>query len=343
MDNKSFNFSSWLKEGFILQTGLNVFILGEGPFKPSSSPCRGFYKRDFFLKNSSSWWLPHKMEFFSRKEVEDFLYQGDKSPCFTKSKKPSFIEFQKVFHEVKNKINQKQLYKAVPVFFEELETIPDVKLYLQKLFYNTREKASQGFIYGYWNNQEGMIGFTPEILFSVKGKKFKTMALAGTSPLHLSLLNDSKEIKEQHFVLQDIKESLQGLVKWKKEQSYEKLFFNIKHICTDIEGELVNAFDFSYFCDKLHPTAALGGYPKSETFIWLKKHSTQTHRGSFGAPFGFFDGKDQSFCIVAIRGIQWKKEKSYIGSGCGLISESVLEKEWEELSLKREQIKNLFK
>ena len=344
MSRDSLNVQSWLKEGFILQIESDRFVLGEGPFHPSSRPCEGFYYRDFFSKKTPFWFYSQKIHYLKRAEIESFLGKREKSSFLNfPAKQPSFIEFQNVFYEIKNKIQQKKFHKSVPVFFEEIEAVPDVNLCLQKLFINTRAKKNQGFIYGCWKPHKGMLGFTPEILFSSNGENLKTMALAGTGSLFEgSLFRDKKEVKEQDFVLKDIKESLQDLVKWKTETSYEKVFFKIKHLCTEIEGELKRPFDFSLLCDRLHPTAALGGYPKKEVVAWLEKHPSQKTRGSFGAPFGFFNGKKQSFCIVGIRGIQWSLGKTYIGSGCGVISESILQKEWRELFLKREQIKNLF-
>jgi len=43
--------------------------------------------------------------------------------------------------------------------------------------------------------------------------------------------------------------------------------------------------------------------------------------------------------LVAIRNIQWDKNKSYIGSGCGIVKKSELNKEWAELTLKRNSVK----
>ena len=169
------------------------------------------------------------------------------------------------------------------------------------------------------------------------------MAIAGTyTSSSSSLFKDQKETKEQHFVLQGIKESLQDLVRWRKEISYERHFYELKHLCTELEGELKDFFDPSMICDKLHPTAALGGYPTKKVFHWLSQLPSQEQRGFFGAPFGFFDGVDQFFCIVSIRGLQWDLKRIQVSSGCGVIAESSLQKEWRELFLKREQVKKLF-
>ena len=112
-----------------------------------------------------------------------------------------------------------------------------------------------------------------------------------------------------------------------------------------MKGELSSPssfFDFSLFCEKLHPTAALGGYPAKKAFEWLEQEPTQKRKRFFGAPFGFFNGKDKAFCLVALRSLEWTDSETHIYSGGGLVKESNLQKEWRELFLKREQVKNLF-
>ena len=52
--------------------------------------------------------------------------------------------------------------------------------------------------------------------------------------------------------------------------------------------------------------------------------------------------KEQSFCVVAIRNVQFINGKAYIGSGCGLVKESQIEKEWKELKKKRQFIKKIL-
>lgn len=347
MREKSFSVSAWLKEGFILQLDSGVFVLGEGPFQTSLKPARGFYYRNFFShKEAVCWFLPSNVQYLSRKEVESLLDYKVKSPSLgtLQAELPNFSEFQEIFHQAQNQINQKKFSKVVVAFFEKIQHELKLRCYLKKLFRNTKKHASQGFIYGYWKNQQGILGFTPETLFSVRGSQFKTMALGGTSSkANSDLFLDNKEVQEQQFIFQDIEKTLSSLVKWKSKKSYEKEFFNLKHICTEMEGEVMSIFNFSIFCDKLHPTSALGGYPKEEALSWLAKQASQRERKVFGAPFGFFNGRDQYFCIVGIRGIQWDKYQVYVGSGCGLVLESILEKEWRELYLKREQIKDFFR
>ena len=53
-------------------------------------------------------------------------------------------------------------------------------------------------------------------------------------------------------------------------------------------------------------------------------------------------GSGTGLCLVAIRNIEWQRQSVRIGAGSGIVAESELEQEFEELRNKREQVKQLF-
>ena len=287
---------------------------------------------------------------------------------------PSFTEFHTVFAQLQQKIKQGALKKGVPVFFEKIYPsclkISDTRhpregggpaiqsensntigikgkacvlKLLKTLFQKTAAISHEGFLYGAWNENGGVLGFTPETLFSFSERNISLMALAGTAPWPgPSLFHDPKEMQEHEWVIQSLKEALGQTVNWNSSHTTEKKFGSLKHLCTNMEGALKQSADFNLLCQKLHPTAALGGFPKQAAFNWLRENPQQKDRGHFGAPFGFFDGKDKGFCLITLRGIEWDSQGFRIGAGCGLVKNSILQKEWRELTLKRNQIKQFF-
>jgi menaquinone-specific isochorismate synthase len=79
----------------------------------------------------------------------------------------------------------------------------------------------------------------------------------------------------------------------------------------------------------------------------MKRWDHSPLRGRFGAPFGGFYRETASaelsqHCLVAIRNIQWQKTDVQLGSGCGIVPDSRLENEWDELKLKRESVKRML-
>ena len=63
---------------------------------------------------------------------------------------------------------------------------------------------------------------------------------------------------------------------------------------------------------------------------------------AFGAPFGIERENRSAMALVAIRNVQWNGDRVRVGSGAGLLPESQLEREFEELRQKRDQVKALF-
>ena len=342
------NKESWLQEGLILQLNKNQFVLGTPPFSFSKKPQRGFYCPGFFFQNQNPWIKPHKL-FVLRKEDLTSLIATEKktrNPSGTKEKRevlPSFVEFSRIFFQIQQKIKRGELEKAVPVFFEKIKGSLNILPLLKNIFQSESFLKNEGFFYGFWNNSSRFMGFTPEFLFSMENPCLKVMALAGSAP-HPGpdLFLDPKELQEHHLVVKSLREGLQDFFIEKKTSFKEKPFGNLKHLCTLLEGKLQKELGFEGLCQKLHPTPALGGYPKEKALEFLKQDPYQKKRRFFASPFGFFDGNKKGFCVIAIRGIQWDSSGTFIGSGCGIINKSILQKEWRELSLKRGVIKKLF-
>ena len=343
----------WLKEGFIIQTPKGEYILGQGAFsyghkvRPYS-----LYRPDFFFRNKKNWIYPASIHRLNKECFFDFLFpkeklfkkQDQKSVClFEKSQKPSFPLYQECFIQAQQAIHQGLFQKVAPAFCETFFGEISILNLLRNLFKNIFH-LKHGFLYGFWNKQSGLLGFTPEFLFSINENHFSTMALAGTAEKNdPSLFTNLKELKEHEFVVKGLENRLANLVQWKQKKQSEMLFLPLKHLRTDLSGQWLSNFDFEKVCQTLHPTPAVGGYPKEESWRWLKKQRSQKNRSDFSAPFAFFESNKCSFCLVALRALEWNHKESRIFSGGGWIKESDLQKEWLELYLKRQQVKRFFK
>jgi isochorismate synthase EntC len=87
------------------------------------------------------------------------------------------------------------------------------------------------------------------------------------------------------------------------------------------------------------PTAALGGRPQNLALAFLEKtlYNQKYPNRTFGSAFGFYSADHAKF-IVAIRNIQWNKNDLYIESGAGIVNDSQLPLELEEIGRKRNSI-----
>ena len=341
----------WEKEGFLLEITPNQYLVGSGPFRVSDQPdpekwCL-FHPTFFFslqkaMKNY--WCIPSTVELFSREQMILFLdqYKKNKNIHSWQWKEPCYSEFQDCFSRAMEKIEKSKLQKVVPAFFEKLVyTLKSQDI--GHLIYLLVSRSLGGIAYAWWSGEEAIIGSTPEYLFRKEESYVQTMALAGTAAhSQHKLQEDLKENWEHKLVVEEIKKLLTDLGKYRFSDTYTYSVGNLSHLRTDFKLKLDKEISFEKLCGVLHPTPALGGSPKEEALELLAEfHSDSDSRNSFGAPFGVVK-KEKAFCVVAIRNIQFIEGKAYLGSGCGLVKESVMEREWDELKRKRLFIKNIL-
>lgn len=291
--------------------------------------------------------------------------QGASLSPFTLRSSSSYSSFKRVFHDLQEQISKGILQKAVPVIFLNSEGgLSSEELALQRaLLLIQLLKNSQGsplYVYGWWDfSGEGILGATPELLFSQPhGNELQTMALAGTrlkepversalSALEGSLLEDPKERLEHQIVVDSICTSLTPWGRVQVGQTQELHLKTLSHLYTPIELHLqgtqgIERSRFSDWVRALHPTPALGASPREPGWDWLKAQAVNTDRARFGAPFGVYFSEQHSYCLVAIRNIQWIQGAVTMGAGCGVVRSSQVDREWRELQGKLRAIHRLF-
>lgn len=356
------SFANFLQSGALLRhEGLWTLIVG--PFKESvkaNSSVVSMYWPDFYdlgkgqlVQGSAVFVLDDGgfyavIENYLQKQVHDFSKPLSRAPWL----EPSLVDFINTFESILAKIESNQIKKAVPVVFSRsAQTLNSQDLV--QLLVALRKAPESLYVYGFWQNGEGVLGATPEVLFSFENFKLKTMALAGTlsklenSPadeLNLRfdrLLNDPKEISEHNFVVEDLKARLE---KWGKIVISGPIVLDLPLLChlkTDFEVSCQSIPEFIELIFDLHPTPALGVAPRAFGFKWLSEYPGQENRRGFGGPFAFIE-KEKAICLVAIRNLQWTCKEVMIGSGCGIVEASQIEREWSELNQKRLSVKKIL-
>ena len=165
------------------------------------------------------------------------------------------------------------------------------------------------------------------------------MALAGTAKSTDSqlLLEDAKEAFEHQLVVDGIYKSLSQFCK--NIETGPRSLLNLGKLChlkTQITAELSKRqIDLNEIIQCLHPTPALGNYPKSSfrferSCPWL------------GSPLGYHDGKEDAAFLVTLRGLRVLEKHVELSTGCGVTENSQFEKELKELKLKRQSVKESF-
>ncbi len=304
-------------------------------FLPTESPI--FYLKNFYSNN-----------YLAYRPQETITVK--KSECYFEREEKSFSPigndddlYQKDFTLLKGAFSS-ELQKVVLISRENYEVFEEEKTILHLM-----ERAfsfGTGIPYGFWNNSYGIIGSTPEVLYTVSGSKLKTFALAGTAKMEKAeeFLQSKKDRHEHNLVIQDIEEKLRPFVKTTK-TAETKLhpYKSIDHLKTDIEGELLDDVNFTELTSILSPTAALGGYPKETSLNFLKTshYGRKYPERYFGSAMGLMSSDTIEF-IVAIRNVQWEGNHLYIECGGGVVPESQFERELEEIHLKRDTVRKHY-
>lgn len=255
------------------------------------------------------------------------------------------IQFEKAFDLSQNAIANGEVKKVVPIACQKGRLKESLslfnKLYLLKKLSNL---PGQLYPYGEWDETSGFMGASPELFLKVNQSHIETMALAGTSGKEvdpLVFLNDPKERKEHQFVVDDIVEQLSDLARVEVEPTRVIQLPTLNHLETKITAKLNRVIGTENLILKLHPTSALGIYPRGAFFKTFCQFPYQKERGLFGAPWGL-ESEEGVFLLVAIRKLDWLDNDVRIFAGCGVVQESSLEKEFAEITKKIDSVKRIF-
>lgn len=336
--------SEMVAEDFaFLKIGPDAFACGGGGFASAAEPPKkgaAFYVNDFALSDERPWKAPEEFEIRPLAGLPPARLNGERPRV--KWDRLSEGPFEEVFADIKGDIADGHIKKSVPVLTEKGRLLRGTPWSLAEVV----QRLPEPFIsYGYARGEEGFVGATPEEFFRLEGRKFETMALAGTAPAsrRAEFLNDPKEVQEHELVAQYLVQHLADLGEVRRGPRECMDLGPIVHFLTRISVELSRPRTVGGLIRRMHPTPALGSFPRTlESLRKLYDYRSQlaAPRG-FGAPFGVIvDGVFSS--VVAIRNVSWSREVVSLPSGCGVIEESTLANEWAELALKRRSVKEIL-
>lgn len=181
------------------------------------------------------------------------------------------------------------------------------------------------------DSETAFLGASPEKLFSREGRRIVTEALAGT--ITTSENWSPKEFEEVDAVRTFLKNQLESCcLDLKYGSPEERPFGNLRHLYQKLDGMLKTKISDKMLIAQLHPTPALGGFPREFTMNYLRSVEP-FDRGWYGAPIGLVTDKETDLA-VAIRSMLVCKNQLHLFSGAGIVKGSEPAKEWEELDRK---------
>jgi anthranilate synthase component 1 len=188
-----------------------------------------------------------------------------------------------------------------------------------------------------------IIGASPEILLRVEGGTVITRPLAGTRPrgkdpeedarLEQELRSDEKE-RAEHIMLVDLgrndigRVSEPGSVEVSDLMEVEK-YSHVMHLVTHVQGKLrqdMTPFDALRAC---FPAGTVSGAPKIRAMQIIAELEPEK-RGIYAGAVGYFSFTGNMDMAIAIRTIVMKDGVAYAQTGCGVVYDSVPQREYEE-------------
>ena len=113
----------------------------------------------------------------------------------------------------------------------------------------------------------------------------------------------------------------------------------LAHLQTSLHLQCNKELSLPSWIHTLHPTPALGTAPRTQ---WMQLKELRQGYGPFGAPFVMATGATSATALVGIRQLAWDEKYYYIRSGCGVVQDSHVTDEWNELLLKIKSVKKRF-
>ena len=188
-------------------------------------------------------------------------------------------------------------------------------------------------------------GASPELLLRRSGPRAFAQPMAGSvargatdaddDDLARHLIESNKDADEHRVVSQFVIDALWPFSTAVEAQGPEVVrFTNIQHLATTVEARLQDpAADALTLAAALHPTPAVGGWPRAAADVLIEELEGM-ERGWYAGGVGWIDGHGDGEFAVALRcGLLWE-DGARLYAGVGVMPDSDPARELEETELK---------
>ena len=188
-----------------------------------------------------------------------------------------------------------------------------------------------------------IVGASPELLVRVEDGIVSNHPIAGTRPrgkdaaedlaLEKELRNDEKE-RAEHIMLVDLgrndigRISESGTVEVTQLMDVER-YSHVMHLVSHVQGKLragLSQFDALRAC---FPAGTVSGAPKIRAMEIIAELEREK-RGPYAGAAGYFDFSGNMDAAITIRTIIIKNNIACIQAGCGIVADSIPEREYQE-------------
>jgi len=210
---------------------------------------------------------------------------------------------------------------------------------------NLIQQQSNGYIFALEAHDKCFTGASPERLVKKAGDTVFSTCLAGSisrgnnevedSALAEELLSDSKNREEHNYVVKMIKNAMEEVCTTVEIPANPQIMKmrDIQHLYTPVSGKVKETESLISLIRLLHPTPALGGFPRDEALEVIREVEG-LDRGLYGAPIGWLDYEGNGEFAVSIRSGLLHGNSATIFAGCGIVADSDPELEYMETAIK---------
>lgn len=264
--------------------------------------------------------------------------------------KPAKSEFLQGVEELVAHIKAGRVQKAVLSRAHELRFRQALRS--DRIFQRLRKQQQQGHVFELPYRIQGrrgvLVGASPELLLSRRGKALHSRPLAGSLPRSsnplenekraAALLASAKDRREHAFVVEHLRDTLSELCDGLEIPSTPSVVATptMLHLETSIHGSLnadANELHALALALRLHPTPALCGVPTPEAQRLISQLEPQD-RELFGGTCGWMDDQGNGEWVVSIRCAQIEGDWARLQAGVGIVEGSRPELELLETDAK---------
>ena len=262
-------------------------------------------------------------------------------------------QFIETVEHMKTLIQQGDMFQVVPSIIYSYEHFfgQQLQQLSYQLYQNLKRQNPSPYMYYMNMDKPIIVGSSPESFVKVQGETVITNPIAGTIKRgatededklnETQLKNDDKELSE-HSMLVDLgrndihRVSQTGTSKIQKLMTIER-YEHVMHIVSEVTGKLKNNYSPMTVIASLLPTGTVSGAPKLRAIQRI--YESQPHkRGVYSGGIGYINCNHDLDFALAIRTMMIDETHVNVQAGCGVVFDSIPEKELEETKLKAKSL-----
>lgn len=260
----------------------------------------------------------------------------------------------------RQEIGKEEWLQTVQVLVEELKNSRELKKVVmarellvtakdeiapETVLENLLKEQPDSYTFAFEADDSCFIGASPERLVKKEGSTLYSAGVAGSTArgktaeeeklLGDKLLADEKNLIEHQYVVDMIRSAMEQVCSELHipERPVLMKMRDIQHLYTPVTGKVRDGRSLLKMVELLHPTPALGGFPKRGAVEKIREIE-RMDRGFYGAPIGWIDEHGNGEFAVAIRSGLVRGRKAHLFAGCGIVKDSDAESEFIETRIK---------